>query len=117
MKWLTLDRIKAQCRIEQDFHDEDGYLADCGEEAEEVVLNYCGRPYEEIHELYGGVPAPMRKASLLLVDLFYQRRSPADAQNLSIVPYGNIDMLLKPYMRLTSSSYAQNQNQYGCKHL
>ena len=38
MKWLNLDLIKAHCRIEPDFHDEDLLLAGYGEEAEEIVL-------------------------------------------------------------------------------
>ena len=100
MKWLTLEKIKAQCRIEQDFKAEDELLDDYGEVAEEVVLNYCGRTYEDIYEAYGRVPAPLRQASLMLVDMYYNHRAPAEPQNLSAVPYGNIDVLLKPYMRL-----------------
>ncbi len=92
--------MKRQCRIEAGFHDEDEDLMDYGETAEDMVLTYCGRTYESMIEQYGRVPAPIQHASLMLVDLYYQRRSPADSQNMSIIPYGNIDMLLKPYMIL-----------------
>ena len=38
MKWLTLERIKQQLRIEPDMHDEDSLLEMYGESAEEVLL-------------------------------------------------------------------------------
>ena len=117
MKWLTVERIKQQLRIEPDFHDEDELLEEYGESAEEVLLNYLNRSYEDVIEVYGHVPAPLRQASLMLVDTSYQYRSPVNAQNMSLVPY-TFDLLIKPYMRLTSPyDNGQNQNKYGCKNL
>lgn len=117
MKWLQLEQIKAQLRIEPDFTDEDELLEMYGESAEETLLQYLNRTYEDIIEVYGKIPAPLRHASLMLVDTSYQYRSPVSAQNMSIVPY-TFDILVKPYMRLTSpSNNGQNQNQYGCKNL
>jgi uncharacterized phage protein (predicted DNA packaging) len=116
MKWLTLERIKQQLRIEPDFTDEDELLEEYGESAEEVLLNYLNRTYEDVFEVYGRVPAPLRHAALMLVDTSYQYRSPVSAQNMSLVPY-TFDLLIKPYMRLASTTYEQNNNQYGCKKL
>ena len=116
MKWLTLERIKQQLRIEPDFTDEDELLEEYGESAEEVLLNYLNRSYEDVIEVYGRVPAPLRHASLMLVDTSYQYRCPVSAQNMSLVPY-TFDLLIKPYMRLASTTYEQNNNQYGCKKL
>lgn len=117
MKWLQLEQIKAQLRIEPDFTDEDELLEMYGESAEETLLQYLNRTYEDIIEVYGKIPAPLRHAALMLVDTSYQYRSPVSAQNMSIVPY-TFDILVKPYMRLTSpSTNGQNQNQYGCKNL
>ena len=101
MKWLTLERIKQQCRIEQDFTDEDDVLEEYGESAEETVLNTLNRTYEDIVEVYGKIPAPIRHASLMLVDVSYQHRSQVSGQNMYLVPY-TFDLLLKPYMRLAS---------------
>lgn len=115
MKWLNLEQIKAQLRIEPDFHDEDTLLEMYGESAEEVLLNYLNRSYEDIIEVYGHIPAPLRHASLMLVDTSYQYRSPVSTQSMSIVPY-TFDILVKPYMRLTSSILnRQNTTSYGCK--
>lgn len=100
MKWLTLKQIKAQLRIEPYYTDEDTLLEMYGDSAEEVLLNYLNRTYEEVAEKYDGIPAPLRHASLMLVDTSYQYRSPVSAQNMSIVPY-TFDILVKPYMKLS----------------
>lgn len=101
MKWLTLEQIKAQLRIEPDFTAEDTLLESYGESAEMTLLNYLNRPYADILGSYGDVPLPLVQASLLLVDTSYQHRSPISVTNISQVPY-TFDLLAKPYMRLTS---------------
>lgn len=101
MKWLTLTKIKQQLRIEPEFTDEDDVLEMYGESAEEVILNYLNRSYEDVVEIYGHMPAPLIHASLMLVDTSYQYRSPVSTQNMSMVPY-TFDILVKPYMRLAN---------------
>ena len=98
MKWLTLERIKQQLRIEQDFHDEDESLMDMGEVAEDSILELLNRSYEDLYEVYGRVPAPVRHASLLLVDSLYQFRGKDLAQQTHDNP--SFSILLKPYMKL-----------------
>lgn len=109
MKWLTLNVIKQQLRIEPDFTEEDELLTSCGESAEATVLNYIGRSYINLLESYGSVPDPIVHASKMLVDLSYQYRSPITANNMALVPY-TFDMLLKPYMVLTSAADELMQN-------
>ena len=99
MKWLTLEGIKAQCRIEPDFHDEDELLEEIGEGAEETVLNLCNRTYENLIEKYEKVPVSLVRASKLLVDIGYQYRSAVNPQQMYAVPYA-FDLLIKPYMIL-----------------
>ena len=108
MKWLTLEQIKAQLRIEPDFLDEDTILEVYGESAEETLLNYLNRPYQDIIESYGKVPLPLVQASLMLVDTSYQHRSPISVTNISQVPY-TFDLLVKPYMRLVSTDESEVQ--------
>lgn len=114
MKWLTLERIKQQCRIEPEFTDEDAILTEYGESAEETLLNYLNRSYEDIMSIYGRIPAPLRQASLLLVDTSYQYRSPVSSQSMSLVPY-TFDLMVKPYMRLTD--HTCDVNSYHCGNL
>ena len=98
MKWLTIERIKQQCRIEMDFHDEDESLMDMGEVAEDSILELLNRSYEDLYEVYGRVPAPVRHASLLLVDSLYQFRGKDLAQQTH--DNSSFSVLLKPYMKL-----------------
>lgn len=99
MKFLTLDYIKQQLRI--DWSEEDTLLDEYGKAAETTVLNLLNRDYQDLLYQYGEVPAPLVQAAMLLVGQSYQHREAASAQNMSAVPYA-FDLLLKPYMRLTS---------------
>ena len=108
MKFLTLEKIKAQLRIEPNFHDEDTILEVYGESAETTLLNYLNRPYADIIGSYGDVPLPLVQASLMLVDTSYQHRSPISVTNISQVPY-TFDLLVKPYMRLVSTDESEVQ--------
>lgn len=97
MKFLTLEYIKLHSRI--DFDCEDVLLELYGEAAEDTVMNYLNRPLSDIVSTYGDVPAAIKQAALLLVDVSYQYRSPVSPTNVSVVPY-TFDILIKPYMIL-----------------
>ena len=107
MKWLTLTRIKQQLRIEPEFTDEDELLTLYGESAEDTVLNYLNRSYDDVIETWGKVPSAVVHASLMLVDVSYQYRSPVSPTNVSAVPY-TFDVLVKPYMRLSGCDCSCN---------
>lgn len=117
MKWLTLDLVKAQIRMEKDFTMEDDLLTMYGESAEDTVLEIIQRDYTNVVETWGEVPKPLIHASLLLVSHSYHNREAVSTQNMYTVPYA-FDMMVKPYMKLVSDSYGKtNNNQYGCKNL
>lgn len=99
MRILTLELIKAQCRIEPEMTEEDALLKLYGNAAEETVLNYCNRSLESIYEEYGSIPAAITQGCLLLVANSYKNREPASMTNLYLVPY-TFDALVKPYMIL-----------------
>ena len=105
MKFLTLKEIKAQCRIEEDFTLEDTLLESYGDAAEETVTQYLGRGktvddmIASLTEEYGGIPKSVVNAAKMLVDTWYQHRSPASQVSICIVPY-TFDLLIKPYMKL-----------------
>ena len=115
MKWLTLERIKQQLRIEPDFHDEDDLLEEYGETAEDAILEVLNRSYEELYEVYGRIPAPVIQVSRMLVASLYKDRE----KDLVQEAHDNktFFFLLKPYMRLTSKENEYNNNRYGCKNL
>jgi hypothetical protein len=103
MKFLTLDNIKSQLRLdEQQAFDEHDLLELYGDAAEEMVLNTCNRTMEDIVEQYGNVPKALVQAGLMLVAQSYQHREPAGPQNLYATPYA-FDLLTKPYVRLVNN--------------
>ena len=99
MKWLTLDEIKDQLRIERDFDLENDKLTLYGDSAEQAILDICRRTYDDLFDNYGAIPAPIRECSLLLVVISYEHGTPASAQQMYNVGY-TFDLKLKPYMRL-----------------
>lgn len=101
MKWLSIDYIKQHSRI--DYDCEDGLLEMYGDSAEDTVLNICNRTYDDIVEVYGHIPAPLYHAAVILVSTSYTNREAVSMQQLYTVPYG-FDMLIKPYMRLTTKT-------------
>ena len=113
MKFLTFDQIKAQLRLDDAQATEEHDLLELyGDAAEEMVLNILNRTMEDIVEQYDNVPKVWTQAGLMITAQSYQHREPASPQNLSAVPY-TFDLLLKPYMRLTTSSTINNNNEYG----
>ena len=111
MKWLTLERIKQQLRIEPDFHDEDELLELYGESAEDAIMEVLNRSYEDMYEVYGRIPAPVRQASLMLVASLYKDRE----KDLVQETHDNktFRFLLAPYARLASNNANENNNGYG----
>ena len=99
MKWLTLNEIKDQLRMERDYKDENDKLEMYGDSAEEMVLELCQRSYDDFVTKYGKIPTPVREASLLLVVASYEVGSPVSMQQMYAVGYG-FDFKIKPYMKL-----------------
>lgn len=98
MNYLTLAYIKAHSRIEYDGEDE--LLTIYGNAAEETVMNICGTTYQKMIQEYTTIPSAVMQATLMLVDLSYQQRSPVSPSSMYAVPY-TFDLLIKPYMKLT----------------
>ena len=104
MKWLTLQEIKQQLRIEADYTDEDALLTRYGNSAEAVVLNITGRTFDELKAMNptgeDEIPADIWEATVLLVTASYEHRSAVSMQNL----YSNkaFDMKVKHYIRLAT---------------
>ena len=105
MKFLTIDKIKQQLRL--DCTCEAELLDAYGNSAEATLAAYIGfmdennvPSVDKMLEAYGGtMPTPLVQAALMLVDTSYQFRSPVSAQNMSVVPY-TFDLLVKPYVKL-----------------
>ena len=102
MKFLTFDQIKAQLRLDDaQATEEHDLLVLYGEAAEDAVLSLIRRNMANLVETYGQVPKQIAQAALMLTAISYQHREPASQQNMYAVPYA-FDLLLKPYMKLTT---------------
>jgi hypothetical protein len=100
MKFLTFDQIKAQLRLDDEQAElERTRLEGMADAAEEAVLTIIRRPLYNVKQVYGHVPQKLIQVTLLLVDEWYQHRSPAEQGQLSSVPYA-FSFMLKPMMRL-----------------
>lgn len=111
--------IKAQLRLDDEqAADEQELLEMYGDSAENALINLLHRSYTDIVEDYGEMPVVLVHAALMLVDVSYQHRSPDASQSITLVPY-TFDLLIKPYMKLTTNGNQTTNNgiKYGCKNL
>ena len=99
MKWLTLEKIKDQLRLEPDYTLEDDKLTGYGNSAEQQILNLIGCRFDDLIEEYGEVPAPLVEASLMLVDNSYNNPSPSTQGTQNYTLYG-LELKVKPYIKL-----------------
>lgn len=107
LKWVTLDEIKDQLRIERDNTSEDTVLTRYGATAEKFILRYIQRTEDELKAMNEEdptqVPEDIVSATLMLCDLYYQYRGPISMQNLYLIDYG-FDALVAPFRKGTYSS-------------
>lgn len=97
MEILSLDEIRANCRVDNDL--EDGLLCDLGNLAEEMVQRAIRRDWEEVRVDYGCVPRALKHACLMLCEHYYNNRGATSVANVGITPYG-VEVLVKPYVKL-----------------
>lgn len=101
MKYLTFEQIKAQLRLDDEQAElERTRLEGMAMAAEEAVLTIMRRSLLDVILTYNGLPQRLVQVTLLLVDEWYQHRSPVEQGQLAPVPYA-IDFMLKPMMRLS----------------
>jgi len=75
MNFLTLEELKKQLIIDEDFHDDDNYLEMIGDTAEDFLqAHLCRDIYECVAENGGTLPNSLRHALRLLVDYFYSNQ-------------------------------------------
>jgi hypothetical protein len=104
MKYLTFEQIKAQLRLDDEQAElERKRLEGMAEAAEDAVLTIIRRPLYNVKQVYGHIPQKLIQVTLLLVDEWYQHRSPVEQGQLSPVPYA-FDFMLKPMMRLAGEN-------------
>lgn len=111
MKFITLNELKDQLRIEHDYTDEDTLLTTEGNAAEAALLRTCNRTADDLLATFGttdpdtgGVlpPPDFVMACLMLGKHLYEHRGPDDSVQQVQVPY-SIDLMVKPFIKLTAT--------------
>ena len=106
MKWMDLNYLKTHSRILDDC--DDALLEQYGTAAEEFLLTYIARTYENLLDIYGEIPPQLFVAVQMLVENMYQNRSMISQAHYSYVDY-TFDALIADFMRHTEESPIQNE--------
>jgi hypothetical protein len=98
MKYLTLKQIKDQLNIDQNFVDEDDFLNQLGDVAEEVVQLHVNSNLDDIiADNKGVLPKPLMQAMLLMCGNLYNNREMVSFSTKTLaIPY-NFEYLLDFY--------------------
>ena len=92
----NINELKQNLNIEIDYKDEDIYLINLLEVAEEAIFNYLDRKRNE----FGIVPASIRQGIILLASQMYENRTPIAFASVNKIPYA-FEFLLAPYRKIT----------------
>ena len=95
MKYLTLDEIKKQCTIDQQFTDDDEFLEMLGDSAEDMTAQLIDMSLDELAAENGEIPASIRHAMRILVDYFYSVNR-GSSENAPSIPDA-VHLMLKLY--------------------
>jgi uncharacterized phage protein (predicted DNA packaging) len=111
MKFITLNELKDQLRIEHDYTDEDTLLTTMGNASEAALLRACNRTAADLLATFGTTdpdsgdvlpPPDFAMACLMLGKHLYEHRGPDDTVQQVQVPF-SIDLMVKPFIKLTTT--------------
>ena len=109
MNFLTLEDIKLQCHLDDwQMEEQHPLLERYGAAAEGSVLRCCNRTLEDLYENYGKVPDEFHVAALMIAKDMYDHRGTNTA--MAVNPLATFDLLLRPFVKLTTSDNANTNN-------
>lgn len=106
-KYIQLYQVKKQLNIDEDFRDDDEYLVDLINVAEQMVENHIDDKLEEIAKANGNcLPRPLIQAMLLFIGNLYANRESIAFASSSEIPlsYNYILDGFKNYSNKTSGN-------------
>ena len=99
MRYIEIQDIKKHLNI--DFDDDDAYISDLIDAAQETISTYLNRPLEDFSDTSGQLRPALRHAVRLLVGNWYANREPVAYASATNVPY-TLDYLLLPLKRFVT---------------
>lgn len=100
---LTLNTIKKHCNIDEWFKDDDIYLLELSEVAQQVVQRDLDTSFESLKSTYGKIPDAIIHACLLFIGNCYANREAASVAALHPVPL-SYQYLLDLYRNYSSKT-------------
>lgn len=73
LKYLTIDELKKQCVIDEDYNGDNEYLEMVGEAAEDMTAALIDCPLDILIAERGEIPATVHHVMRILVDYFYAK--------------------------------------------
>ena len=104
MKYLNINILKKHLNVDACFHDDDEYISQLGDVAEQMVDEHINNNLSAIVEENGSLPMPLKQAMMLLVGNLYQNREGVAFANAVEIPH-SYSYLLFPY-----KNYSKNQS-------
>lgn len=99
--YLQLYQLKKHLNIDEEFHNDDEYLVELAQAAQQVVEVHLDRPLNSLENEEGFIPSSLTQAMLLLVGTWYASRESVSFASNSVLPhsYDYIIALYKNYNR------------------
>ena len=109
MKYLTLNIIKKQLNVDEQFTDDDLYLEALGDAAEQVVERYIDQPLSDLEDDEENIPKALEAAMLLWIGSAYAIRESVSSTSMNVVPH-SFDFLCDLYRNYSyeKSNYKNN---------
>lgn len=95
MRYLTIEKIKQQCVIDEQYTDEDSFLESIGNAAEDYVEQMVNQNLDELVAENGQLPPSIEHACLIVVDFLYAVQRGSNANDHSIPEC--VDKIIKLY--------------------
>lgn len=91
----TIEQLKQNLNIENEYTEEDTYLTMLLQVAEDAVFNYLDKTPADFET----IPNPIVFAVIILASQFYENRTPVAFAQATKIPY-SFEFLLSPYKDL-----------------
>lgn len=99
--YLQLYQVKKHLNLDENFHDDDEYLVELAQAAQQTVEVHLDRPLKDFENEEGFIPSSLTQAMLLLVGTWYASRESVSFASNTVLPhsYDYIIALYKNYNR------------------
>lgn len=103
MLYLQLYQVKKHLNINEEWHDDDEYLCDLIDVAQNIVQRHIDVELQSLENGDGELPPPLTQAMLLLVGTFYANRESVTFASAQPLPHA-FEYIIALYKNYNGSS-------------